>query len=773
MSAESHSAGSLEFSVTRHTFKQDGWFVLTDSHGEIRIGNESGLGFYYNDTRFLSGYELRINGCRPVTLLASTESGYRATFVYTNLHLAQEAYCDAVSNTADSTNVIRPDTLEVRREILLKEGWFERISLTNYHCQPVQLTLLLRFQADFRDIFQVRQFEASTGANAVEQPSVEPDGTIFFQYLDRSNTTLRTRIRLGRPPNLGSQAGEVFYQLRLEPLQEEALYLQIHTLQEAATPGQNQAQQQQGSSRNEPVDVSQAYPERHIQLTQEVDFAHHIWREQNTKISADNEDFNDLVRRSSQDIRMLMTMAQPNDESPLSVSGEHDLFISAGIPWFVTLFGRDSLITARDCLILDPGIARSTLHILAKYQGKTYDAWRDEAPGKILHERRTGELARRGDVPHTPYYGTVDATPLWLVLLHDYIQWTNDTETLSRLWPNALAALGWIRNGLENTPHGYLSYKTTSPKGLKQHGWKDSDDGVVDEWGETAEPPIALCEVQGYVYLARRGMANLAERLGDRVLASALRRENVRFKQRFNRDFWLPELGYCALGLGNRGQPLRVIASNPGHCLETGIFTMTHARQVADRLMQPDCFSGWGIRTLSTQMRAYNPMSYHNGSVWPHDNAMIARGLAAIGYRASAVQVFMGLFEAARLTHYKRLPELFCGFPRESAQNRLQSDPPVRYPVACSPQAWAASAVFSFLQAMLNLMPNPVHHSLIIRRPVLPQNIRTLQVMGLRLGSGETTSKIDLSFQRTDASMKTVMVDVLDRHGPVDILLEI
>jgi len=525
----------------------------------------------------------------------------------------------------------------------------------------------------------------------------------------------------------------------LAPMARKSLHLEIHAVSPASV------------AAHQAVPASVGEAERKSQTERAT------WESHVTQFRSDNNDFNDMLTRSANDIWMLMT----HSSSP-NANGVFDEYIAAGIPWYVALFGRDSLITARDCLILNPDIAKSVLKILAKYQGREVNDWRDEEPGKILHELRLGELARTGQIPHSPYYGTVDATPLWLILLYDYYLWTHDRETLEGLWPNALKALGWVDQKLQESPIGYLTYVKKSPKGLDNQCWKDSHDSAMFADGSLAIPPLAHAEVQGYAYIAKRKMAQLAEIIGDRELAQRLRKDCTGFKKRFNADFWLDDLDFCALGLDHEGKRMNVISSNPGHCLETGIFTPEHEHRIAERLLEPDMFSGWGIRTLSAQSASYNPMSYHNGSIWPHDNAMIARGLVSIQRGDLAEKVFTGIYEAGRLMQYKRMPELFCGFDRVLSH----AEPPVRYPSACSPQAWAASAVFAFTHALLNFQPRMNQSSMVIKRARLPVWLRSLQIKNLRIGG----SFLDLEFHRT---ARGTLVDILEQRGKnMTILLE-
>lgn len=408
------------------------------------------------------------------------------------------------------------------------------------------------------------------------------------------------------------------------------------------------------------------------------------WLSEITRTKSDKNTFNRLLKRAEQDIYSLRQTFGKGKA------------ISAGVPWFSTLFGRDSIIAASQILILDPTLARETLTTLAHYQGKTDDDWRDEEPGKILHEIRMGEMARCNEIPHTPYYGTVDATPLWLMLYAEYYAWTYGSQTLDRLWPNALAAMEWIDRKCAET--GYLSYYQKSQRGEANQGWKDSGDCIVNRSGAMAEGAIALCEVQAYVYAAKIRLAEIA-RIKKRIdLVDRWQEEAKDLKTRFNRDFWIEYLGYCALALDGEGKPSDCISSNPGHCLHLGILSPEKAR---------------------------------------HDNALTAMGLRSQGRVEQALEVAQGLFDMTLLQPYERPPELFCGYERNS-----DSDRPVQYPVARSPQAWATGSIFQLLQMMLNLVPDAPGNQLRILDPALPESTNKLSLNNLRIGS----TLLDLEF---------------------------
>ena len=441
--------------------------------------------------------------------------------------------------------------------------------------------------------------------------------------------------------------------------------------------------------------------------------------------------------------------------------------LSAGVPWFCTLFGRDSIIAASQSLILDPAIARETLTVLAHYQGKVNDDWKEEEPGKILHELRLGEMARCHEIPHTPYYGTVDATPLWLMLYAEYYAWTHDHDTLEKLWDNALAAMDWVDRNCRET--GYLAYNRRSKRGLINQGWKDSGDCIVYRDGTLANDKgaITLCEVQAYVYAAKVRLSEIA-RIKKRIdLADRWLEEARELKNRFNRDFWVSDLDYCALALDGEGKPVDSISSNPGHCLNLGILTTERAKSVAERLQAPDMFNGWGIRTLSSLSPAYNPMGYHVGSVWPHDNGMTTLGLRSIGLVDQALEVAQGLIDMTMQQPYQRPPELFCGY------ERMGDSEPVRYPVACSPQAWATGTIFQLIQMMVNLVPDAPGNHVRIIDPALPPSIHHLSLKNLRIGS----TLIDLDFVREGDSVKerseaSTACRVVRKRGNLRVVIE-
>jgi glycogen debranching enzyme len=724
-----------EFISRNRTIKHNHLYLVDDFQGNIPYQNTAGLGLYHLDTRFLSAFDIKLQGTDPIPLLSSTEMGYLSTIVFTNGPIN--------TTTEDGKPYIVPaESLQLKRESVLYGSQFERYWMISYNPVPIQIELSLCFDADFQDMFEIRGMVPVVEAPR-RPPILDTSGqnpVLIFSHADRSGRFLQTGIRfVDVQPELSieHEIPMVTFKTILKPREPFNLNYQIQTLI-------NDKMMNAG--------IIEAAVNTMDEALSQLNFRARRMHHDTATFISDNADFNEMMSRNEKDMRMLMTHI---DEGS---------YVAAGIPWYVALFGRDSLITSRFALPFNPMIARESLKILAKYQGQEYNPQRDEEPGKILHELRMGELARLGEIPHTPYYGSVDATPLWVITLYEYYLWTGDRTTLMDLWPNALRAMHWIDENLKRHPLGYSTYpRTQAERGILQQGWKDSHDSVMDELGVVAQPPLALSEVQGYIYMAKTRMAKLADVVEDRDLRQRLRQESQEFRKRFNKDFWMEDLEFCALALDRYGKQYRVIASNPGHCLEAGLFYENQAGKVISRLMAADMFNGWGIRTLSSNMVAYNPMSYHNGTVWPHDNAMIARGFAILNRPDLVEFIFNGLFEAARHVHYRRLPELFCGFRKEEGK---EGDPPVRYAVACSPQAWAAASMYSIIQSLLNITPDAQRKILSIRAPRLPETLNMLQINNLRVGE----AMVDLEFRRTN---KSVTVDVRNRQGELDIQISI
>jgi glycogen debranching enzyme len=709
------------------TLKADELFLITNTLGNVSESKEddqtTNLGLFCHDTRFLSRLELQIEQKSPILLSSGADKGFALSVLCANPRLPD----------------IAPETVGIQRDIVLNGGLFEDIEITNYNTKPVNFTITLSFDADFVDLFEIRGHQRQQRGTLLrkvpEDIKIEEISnisefktnslTLAYQGLD--DVLMESRLLFYQSPPDSIKGQTAIWHLSIEPHDTKKLGYRLEIITD-----------------NKPTSVSEI-PTNLGQAKASSLLEEKQWCQRVTQIRSDSEAFNQIISRAEQDIYLLRQ------------SFDKQQVLSAGVPWFSTLFGRDALIAASQTLILDPAIAKATLEILAHYQGKEEDDWRDENYGKILHEIRLGEMARCGEIPHTPYYGTIDATPLWLMLYAEYFTWTNDFNTLEQLWSNALGAMDWIDAQSQKT--GYLCYERKSKRGLVNQGWKDSNDCIVDRHGNLATGAIALCEVQAYVYAAKIRLSQIA-RLKKRVdLAERWETEAKDLKLRFNRDFWLQDRGFCALALDGEGKPIDSITSNPGHCLSLGILTPEKAASVAERLLAPDLFSGWGIRTLSSDSPAYNPMGYHVGSIWPHDNALIAVGLRSLGLVDSALEIVKGTIDMTLKQPYQRPPELFCGY------DRVEDSRPVRYPVACSPQAWATGSIFQLLTMMLNLVPDASGNYLRIIDPTLPQFIDRLSVKNLRVGS----TLLDLEFERTDMVTAT---RVVKKRGNLRVVIE-
>jgi glycogen debranching enzyme len=689
------------------TLKDDDLFLLTDTFGNIGgctiEGDNNSMGLFCNDTRFLSRLELQLDQHPPILLSSSADKGFAMTVLCTNPRLGD----------------IPAETIGIKRELVLNGGLFETINITNYSTEPIEFEVSLSFDADFADLFEVRGYERNgrgeilcpvdgNGEFLNHQPAMRQE--LVMAYRGRDSALMESRIEFQDTMPDKYFGYTAIWAVKLQPHITQTIGYRLRMYRDNETI----------SRVNTPITLAQAKAAE-MQETQN-------WQQQATIIATDKTLFTKMVQRAEQDIYLLRQ------------SFTEGRALSAGVPWFSTLFGRDSIIAASQTLMLNPEIAKETLHILAHYQGKQEDEWRDEQPGKMLHEIRFGEMARCQEIPHTPYYGTVDATPLWLMLYAEYLAWTADIETIDRLWGNALAAMDWIDRGMAET--GYLTYHRKSKRGLDNQGWKDSGNCIVNRRGDLAQGSIALSEVQGYVYAAKVRLGQIARLKGLFDLAQKWEEQARNLKQQFNQDFWMQDQDYCALALDGAGKPVDSITSNPGHCLNLGIFTAENAYSVAERLRAPDMFSGWGIRTLSSLSPAYNPMGYHIGSVWPHDNSMIVMGLRSLGLVDQALEISQGLIDMTQQQPYSRPPELFCGF------ERMDGDAPIRYPVACTPQAWATGSLFHLIQAMVNLVPDAPGNYLRIIDPALPESINYLSLQNLRVG----TTLLDLEFERSGSS---------------------
>jgi glycogen debranching enzyme len=685
--------------VDRIALKQDGIFVVSDVMAEIPAANSEGFGLYRHDTRFLSTFELRLNGELPVLLNHSVDRAYVATFQMVNPALGD----------------IPRQSLSLRRTRFVHRGLHERIGLQNCHNQPIEVELELRFDADFLDIFEVRGYQPGPRQGRC-LPVTNTETGFRFAYSGADGVRRETEVVLHPAPAL-HRAGRARLPVRLAP--QETFIVLVGVL---------------------PI-LGPEEPELNFEFDTSLEALQDLyaaWNHSCTAIRTDNEAIDvGVLWRSQEDLRILCDNFATG------------LFPTAGVPWFAVPFGRDALVASLQTLALNPDLARGSLGYLAEHQGERLDPAREEEPGKILHEMRFGELANLHQIPHTPYYGSVDSTPLFLVLLVELLNWTADADLFSTLLPNVIAALNWIDRYGDLDEDGLVEYQQHGSLGVRNQGWKDSSDSLVSADSAPAPLPVALVEVQGYVYQAKTGLARVFRHLGRGAEAERLETEAALLKRRFDELFWMPADRFYAQGLDRDKDQVRSISSNPGHCLWSGIVQRRRANQVVRRLLGGDMFSGWGIRTLSSTAVNYNPMSYHNGSVWPHDNSLIAAGMRRYGYRDQAELVSRSVLEACMRFTDARIPELFCGFPRDGRFN----SGPGEYLVSCSPQAWGAGSLFHFLQVLAGVEPDMWNRR--VRIDPLPTPLfKRLRVEGMRVGDGH----LDFTIEH-DGSTPRVKVD--------------
>lgn len=695
----------------RLVLKSGSHFLIMDQEALIPGSNTLGYGYYRYDTRHLSQYEVLLNEA-PLSLLSgSVQEGFTGSFLYTNPQIG----------------AIPQQVLTVLRETVLSDLLWEHFVLTNFHNEAIDVELTFKFQSDFADIFEVRGFNPGERGRRMLPASGRNGRSVYLAYRGLDDCLLETVVEFfGMQPELVKD-GVVMIRASVPPRQSREFQICFTTRWD----GQ--------------VSAPDARRTGFIEAHKAAQNRYREWCNTGTKLDTSHRLFDLILDRSYRD---LFILRQPTPKG---------YGLSAGVPWYCAIFGRDSAITAWQIMPFVPDLSRECLNVLAAYQGVKNEAFTQEEPGRILHELRVGELARRRAIPHIPYYGTIDATQLWLYVLCQYFDWSADLDMLRRLWPAVRLALGWLEQSLDE--RGYLTYKTESADQLINQGWKDSSDSVMHSDGRMATQPVALCEPQAYLYAAWTGVAHIADVLGYGPLAKKLRRDAQELKARFNRDFWMESENYVALALDGQGEQCQVISSNPGHCLFSGILDEERANLVADRLMSNEMHSGWAIRTLARTGPKYNPMSYHNGSVWPHDNAIIVEGLRKIGRINDAHEVLRGLMEAAQFEPDFRLPELFCGFDRNN------SFKPIGYPVSCSPQAWSAGAMFQMLKVCLNMQPDALRQTLRIVEPSLPPWLNRVTITGLRVGN----AVVDLLFSAQDGFTGC---KVLHKSGKLKVIIE-
>ncbi|HEV7659840.1 MAG TPA: glycogen debranching N-terminal domain-containing protein [Allosphingosinicella sp.] len=689
---------------TLRTLKHDDLFGVFDKQGDCRGGEGAPDGLYFQDTRFLSGLSLKIGGLSPL-LLGSVVLDDNGAMV---VDLANADFHDD-----DGRVWLQRDSIHASRvKFLCGTVCYERIRVRGFGPVGRTIPLDLAFAADFADLFEVRgERRARRGTLKVERL----DGrSVRFSYLGLDAVERTTTLHFDPAPDDLSDR-HARWEMDLDANERVSVVVKmVCTL-------------------TEPGAAPEAEPAHMLSAYRKVRRASGERLKTRASVTSANELFNTVVDRAASDIDMLLT------------DTAWGLYPYAGIPWYSTIFGRDGIVTAMELLWAAPEIAKGVLTTLAATQATETDEAADAEPGKILHETRGGEMARLGEVPFRLYYGSVDATPLFVMLAGQYLKRSGDIETIRAIWPNIKAALAWIDGAGDPDGDGFVEYARMTDKGLANQGWKDSFDSIFHADGRAAEGPIALCEVQAYVFAAKRAAAEMARALGED--AQGYERQAEALRQRFEDLFWLDDLGCYALALDGRKQPCRVLSSNAGHALFAGIASPERAARLARLLTGKSFFSGWGVRTIAAGQARYNPMSYHNGSVWPHDNALIAMGLARYGHKKEVLQIFQGLAEAAVYDEFRRLPELFCGFSRRRKRG------PTSYPVACSPQAWAAAAPFALVAAATGLELDHASGGVRLVHPGLPAFLDDLTLRDVRLAG----ARLDLRLSRSGDDVTTAV----------------
>lgn len=671
--------------------KENDLFLLTDSNGNIVENHPYGLGLYTKDTRFLSNLHLKINGEDPILLASDAAENYMAKILLTNPHMEK-----------DGELILWRESVQIERtRFIYDDVLYESINVKNYFPKAVQFNLSLHFDVDFADMFIVRGFQnGETGKRTGQTVSTK---TLKFHYEGSDSLKRSTVITWDKNEKIVDELGSVFFDFKLAHLQEETVTFMI---QPKIGAGQLK----------EPLRLHEALAK--------LKHSYKCWENTTTKVKTDYEPLQRLIDRGIADLRVLLTDLG------------YGKFPVAGLPWFGVPFGRDSLIAALQMLPFNSEVAKGTLLTMASRQGTKVDPWRDEQPGKVMHEIRYGELANTNQIPFTPYYGTIDATPLFLILLTEYVRWTGDLQIVTTMNKSIEDALNWIDQYGDRDGDLFVEYHQESSKGMANQGWKDSGDSIVHRDGEYAKTPIALSEVQGYVYQAKMGIAEIFEHIGDQVKSTTLREQANKLKEKFEKEFWMDDVNYYAIALDENKKQVGTITSNPGHLLFSEMLPAERVHSVIDMLVSSKMFSGYGIRTMGSEEAGYNPMSYHDGSIWPHDNSLIILGMSKLKKSEEANMVMEGLIDASAHFEYDRLPELFCGY--EKAMGKA-----VKYPVACSPQAWAAGTPLVFIQSILGLFPNSLKKEIVLS-PKLLSKMNKLEVSNLSIGDGQLSLSVTL-----------------------------
>jgi glycogen debranching enzyme len=698
--------------AANRVLKHGDMFAILDRHGDIRPLGFENQGLFYQGTRFVSLLKLEMNGKSPLLLSSSVKEDNDFLLVdLTNPELGEL-----------DRDHLRSGIIHFARKLFLCEcDCFEHLEISNFGLEPVSFTLSYRFRADFVDVFELRGIKRERRGHMLV-PTIEQD-KVALHYEGLDGVRRQTTFQFSQATSESSSERAAF-SVTLHPQEQKTFDLRIRCRVGEESPRH------------------QSYDDTLLGILRDRD----QFQSDITHIETSNSQFNDWLHQSQADLHMLVTQTE---------SGPYPF---AGIPWYSCVFGRDGIITALEMLWCCPELARGVLRYLASTQATQSVAAQDAEPGKIVHEQRKGEMAALGEIPFGNYYGTIDATPLFVVLAGRYYERTADKELIVQLWPNIERALHWIDRCGDFDGDGYVEYSRRAERGLSNQGWKDSEDSVFHADGTLAGGPVALCEVQGYVFEGKLLAARLAAVLGQVEASKELNRAARRLQKRFEQDFWCDDLQCYALALDGNKKPCKVRSSNAGHCLFSGIASRPRAARVARIVTGNTFFSGWGIRTIAATEARYNPMSYHNGSIWPHDNALIAAGLARYGFQDAALQVLTALFDASMRVDLNRLPELFCGFPRRDREG------PTLYPVACNPQAWASASVFFLLQSCLGLRIDAERNRVYFHTPSLPEFLREVDIVGLKT----PTDSLDLTLRRHAGE---VAVNLKSRTGSAQVVV--
>lgn len=669
-----------ELSLDNFVLRDQDLFLVADPLGEIdEKGKETGL--YSKDTRFLSGNLLTINGERIKLLSKKVKSNFSVSFLYV-YELSEQG------------------AIEILKEPLIREGYYyERLTFTNYFSKPINIDIAIQFAADFQDIFIVRGFRS--GLTGQKKKTVQTNHSLLYTYEGHDKLLRHTLIEWDKTVKAVSEKETAHFNFHMDIGKSETLTVKVHPYFETKTKTETKTKDKIKLFDEEMQELSKKYKD---------------WTTSFPKLKTDDSVFMKMYHQAVDDMQMLLADIG------------HGEIIVAGIPWYAVPFGRDSIITALFLLAVKPDLAKGTIKTLAAYQGKEYNSIRDEEPGKIMHEIRFGELTTTGQTPFNPYYGSVDATVLFLLLVSEYYRWTNDTKFIQQIKPHLDSALEWIRQKEAEGNNPFVQYKKEAEEGIPNQGWKDSSNSIIHKDGRFAESPIALIEVQAYVCAAKSRFAEIYEALGYEEESEKLIDESTKLLSQIEDFFWIEEENYYALALDGYNEKVLTVTSNPGHLLFTDVLQKD---AIIDRLTSEELNSGYGIRTMSKNEVGYYPMSYHNGSVWPHDNGMIMLGLLHKNCLDDDLLInsMEQIVEASLHFENQRLPELYCGYDRGD-------DELIPYLTSCSPQAWSAATAILYAQLMTGLMPNAIDKTIKIQ-PRLLSSMNFLKMSEIHINNGK------------------------------------